>query len=259
MRVSLRDHWDGVRRSDVEDERTQLPAAILVILLGPQGGSPRRRRSGVNRHSSSCPVGTGNPLVALLVGVPSGDLSGRCGVLVVACAAAGSVMALLPPRIGIMRRHGRPPCGPRAVGSANRRPARQAPPGGSGGCVPARSFPPGWRPAAPCGSHVSRGCAGRRPTVAGSQLGAPRRHRAGPGRAGPQHQGHGGWRCSLRLRSGQQAPGHGHGPGLRPELALAAHARQRDDHDHGGDDNQNDQEHGPLLPTTPGTTGRIDG
>jgi hypothetical protein len=119
------------------------PRPSSVILLGPPGGSPRRRRSGVNRHSSSCPVGTGDPPVALLIGVPSGDLSGRCGVLVVACAAAGSVMALLPPRIGIMRRHRRPPCGPRAVGSANRRPARQAPPGGPPGCVPARSLSPG--------------------------------------------------------------------------------------------------------------------
>jgi hypothetical protein len=30
MRVSLQDHWDGVRRSDVEAERTQLPAACGV-------------------------------------------------------------------------------------------------------------------------------------------------------------------------------------------------------------------------------------
>ena len=81
--------------------------------------------------------------MALLIDVPSGDLSGRCGVLVVACAAAGSVVALLPPRIGIRRCRGRPPCGPRAVGSANRRPARQAPPGGPPGWVPARSLSPG--------------------------------------------------------------------------------------------------------------------
>jgi hypothetical protein len=115
---SLCDNWDGVRRSDVEAERTQLPAVILGDLVGPQGGSPRRRRSGVNRHSSSRPVGTGNPPVALLIGVPSGDLSGRGSVLVVARGAAGPVMALLPPRIGIMRCRGRPPCGRRGPGPA---------------------------------------------------------------------------------------------------------------------------------------------
>jgi hypothetical protein len=38
--------------------------------------SPRRRRSGVNRHSSSRPVGTGDAPMALLIGMPSGDLSG---------------------------------------------------------------------------------------------------------------------------------------------------------------------------------------
>jgi hypothetical protein len=141
--------------------------------------------------------------------------------------------------------------GPRAGGSANRRPARQAPLGGPPGCVPARSLPLGWRPAAPCGSHVSRGCAGLRVSVAGSPLAATRRHRAGPGRAGPQHQGQGRWRGSWRPRSGQKAPGHGHGSaGLRPDLALPAHARQRHDHDQGDDDNQNDQEHASLLPAT---------
>ena len=39
-----------------EAERTHLPAAVLGDLVGPQGGSPRRRHSGVNRHSSSRPV-----------------------------------------------------------------------------------------------------------------------------------------------------------------------------------------------------------
>ena len=38
-RVSLRDHGDGVRRSDVEAERTRLPAAILGDLVG----FPRRQ------------------------------------------------------------------------------------------------------------------------------------------------------------------------------------------------------------------------
>lgn len=40
--------------------------------------------------------------------------------------------------------------------------------------------------------------------------------------------------------------------GLRPGLALAKDVRHRDDHDHGDDDDQNDKEHGPLLPAAPG-------
>ena len=118
-------------------------------------------------------------------------------------------------------------------------------------CRPGRSV---WMAVGcPVRSHLSRGCAGPRLSGAGSPLAAPRRHRAGPGRAAPRHQGQGGWRCSLRLRSGQKAPGHGHSPaGLRPGLAPPAHARQRDDHDYGDDDDQNDEEHGPLLPATRG-------
>ena len=56
--------------------------------------------------------------VALFIGVPSGDPSGRCRVLVVACGAAGSVMALFSSQIGTVRRHGWPasqPAGPRAA------------------------------------------------------------------------------------------------------------------------------------------------
>jgi hypothetical protein len=59
---------------------------------------------------------------------------------------------------------------------------------------------------------------------------------------------------------GQKAPGHEHGPaGLRPGLALAADARRRDDHDHGDDDDQNDKEHGPLLPAAPGELATVGG
>jgi hypothetical protein len=51
----------------------------------------------------------------------------------------------------------------------------------------------------------------------------------------------------------QQAPGHGHGPaGLRPGLALPQDARHSDDHDYGDDDDQNDEEHAPLLSAAPG-------
>src|SRR5437764_9962176 len=41
-RVSLRDHWDGVRRSDVEAGRMQLLASILGDLVGsPWRQSPQ--------------------------------------------------------------------------------------------------------------------------------------------------------------------------------------------------------------------------
>ena len=141
-----------------------------------------------------------------------------------------------------------------AVGRANPRPARQAPPGGPPWLRAGPVAPPGWRPAALCGSHVSRGCAGPRLERGGLTAGgAPssssqsRASRSAASRAA-------GRRCSWRLRSGQKAPGHGHSrAGLRLGLAPPAHARQRDDHDYGDDDDQNDEEHGPLLPATRAT------
>ena len=58
----------------------------------------------------------------------------------------------------------------------------------------------------------------------------------------------------------RKAPGRGHGPaGSRPGLALPQDARQRDDHDHGDDDDQNDKEHGPLLPAAPGQLAAVGG
>jgi hypothetical protein len=52
------DQWDGVRRSDVEAERTQLPAAILGDLVG----SPRRQRPQRGASTSSNAAAAPSPL-----------------------------------------------------------------------------------------------------------------------------------------------------------------------------------------------------
>jgi len=92
-------------------------------------------------------------------------------------------------------------------------------------------------------------------TVAGSPLAVPRRHRAGPGEQVGSIRGRGDGGVHGVPVSGQQVPGHGHGlAGVRPGLALAADARHRGDHDHGDDGDQNEEEHGPLLPAAPAGT-----
>jgi hypothetical protein len=47
--------------------------------------------------------------------------------------------------------------------------------------------------------------------------------------------------------------------GSRPALELPPDARQHDDHEHGDDDDQADEDHGPLLPVAPGYLAAVGG